>query len=71
MRAKFGQQGMPYDQAQTKAAKIYNATKKPQEPKLSNQPDQAKSPPRKAPPQSKLQSLQQGYTKLGSAKQKR
>lgn len=34
MRDTFAREGLSYDQAQTKAAKIYNATRKPKEPKL-------------------------------------
>lgn len=36
MRDAFVKQGMSYDKAQEKASRIYNATRKPNEPKLSN-----------------------------------
>jgi hypothetical protein len=42
LRDKFVKEGLPYDEAQEKAAKIYNATRKKNEPKLTNKPHKRK-----------------------------
>lgn len=42
MRDSFKKEGLSHDAAQAKAARIYNATRKAEEPKLSSKPHHKK-----------------------------